>query len=86
MKRDICSDAAGVPTALGPLLVLPQNFGNIFLGETFSSYISVHNDSPSPVTGVNVKVRRGKGGSGGGQMARRRERRKMEMIEIMMVI
>ncbi|XP_046361580.1 trafficking protein particle complex subunit 13-like isoform X3 [Haliotis rufescens] len=29
---------------LGDMLTLPQNFGNIFLGETFSSYISVHND------------------------------------------
>ena len=56
MQRDICSDPSGVPMAVGPLLVLPQNFGNIFLGETFSSYISVHNDSSSLVTSVNVKV------------------------------
>ena len=25
--------------------VLPQSFGNIYLGETFSSYVCVHNDS-----------------------------------------
>jgi len=56
MQRDICSDPSGVPLAVGPLLVLPQNFGNIFLGETFSSYISVHNDSTSTVTSVLVKV------------------------------
>ena len=29
----------------GSLLVLPQSFGNIYLGETFSSYVCVHNDS-----------------------------------------
>jgi hypothetical protein len=29
----------------GGLLVLPQSFGNIYLGETFSSYVCVHNDS-----------------------------------------
>ncbi|KAK2191897.1 hypothetical protein NP493_43g05045 [Ridgeia piscesae] len=42
--------------ALGELLTLPQNFGNIFLGETFSSYISVHNDSAHMCTDVQVKV------------------------------
>merc|ERR1719431_856323 len=56
MKRDIGSDPSGIPIAIGPLLVLPQNFGNIFLGETFSSYISVHNDSVSAVTSVTIKV------------------------------
>merc|ERR1719431_2071006 len=56
MKRDIGSDPSGSPITIGPLLVLPQNFGNIFLGETFSSYISVHNDSVSAVTSVTIKV------------------------------
>lgn len=56
MKQDIGSDPSGIPMAIGPLLVLPQNFGNIFLGETFSSYISVHNDSGSSVTSVTIKV------------------------------
>jgi len=56
MKQDIGSDPSGIPLAIGPLLVLPQNFGNIFLGETFSSYISVHNDSPAAVTSVTIKV------------------------------
>ena len=31
-------------------------FRNIFLGETFSSYISVHNDSAHMCTDVQVKV------------------------------
>ncbi|KAK3734491.1 hypothetical protein QZH41_006515 [Actinostola sp. cb2023] len=42
--------------ALGDLLVLPQTFGNIFLGETFSSYISVHNDSNQTVKDIVIKV------------------------------
>lgn len=41
---------------LGEMLTLPQNFGNIFLGETFSSYISVHNDSSQVVKDILVKV------------------------------
>ncbi|EMP36521.1 UPF0533 protein C5orf44 like protein [Chelonia mydas] len=38
------------------MLTLPQNFGNIFLGETFSSYISVHNDSNQVVKDILVKA------------------------------
>ncbi|WAR23492.1 TPC13-like protein [Mya arenaria] len=38
------------------LLTLPQNFGNIFLGETFSSYISVHNDSNQNCSDILLKV------------------------------
>ncbi|XP_063068868.1 trafficking protein particle complex subunit 13 isoform X1 [Engraulis encrasicolus] len=41
---------------LGEMLTLPQNFGNIFLGETFSSYISVHNDSTQVVKDILVKA------------------------------
>ncbi|XP_043919291.1 trafficking protein particle complex subunit 13 isoform X2 [Protopterus annectens] len=41
---------------LGEMLTLPQNFGNIFLGETFSSYISVHNDSSQVVKDIVVKA------------------------------
>ncbi|XP_044240098.1 trafficking protein particle complex subunit 13 isoform X3 [Ursus arctos] len=41
---------------LGEMLTLPQNFGNIFLGETFSSYISVHNDSNQVVKDILVKI------------------------------
>lgn len=36
-------------------LQLPQAFGNIYLGETFSSYICVHNCTTHPVAGVSVK-------------------------------
>uniref|UniRef100_UPI00359014D8 trafficking protein particle complex subunit 13 isoform X1 n=1 Tax=Myxine glutinosa TaxID=7769 RepID=UPI00359014D8 len=41
---------------LGKMLTLPQNFGNIFLGETFSSYISVHNDSSQLVRDIAIKA------------------------------
>ncbi|XP_041356918.1 trafficking protein particle complex subunit 13-like isoform X1 [Gigantopelta aegis] len=41
---------------LGDMLTLPQNFGNIFLGETFSSYISVHNDSSQTCREIVLKA------------------------------
>lgn len=38
------------------MLVLPQTFGSIYLGETFCSYISVSNSSGHEVTQVGVKA------------------------------
>jgi hypothetical protein len=38
------------------MLVLPQSFGTIYLGETFTSYISVGNHSDRPVTAVGIKA------------------------------
>lgn len=38
----------------GQFMLLPQSFGNIYLGETFSSYICLHNCTPHPVEGVYV--------------------------------
>lgn len=32
-------------------------YRNIFLGEVFSSYVSVHNDSNQPVKDIVIKVR-----------------------------
>ncbi|CAK8675890.1 unnamed protein product [Clavelina lepadiformis] len=40
----------------GELLVLPQSFGNIFLGETFVSYLSVNNESGNDVETVSLKA------------------------------
>ena len=37
-------------------LTLPQNFGNIYLGDTFSSIVSVHNDSANEVNEVVTKI------------------------------
>ncbi|PWA26815.1 hypothetical protein CCH79_00001143, partial [Gambusia affinis] len=57
LMRDDPSTIKGAETLmLGEMLTLPQNFGNIFLGETFSSYISVHNDSNQVVKDILVKV------------------------------
>lgn len=36
-------------------LLLPQSFGNIYLGETFSSYICIINCTTHPVSSVSVK-------------------------------
>ncbi|KAL9662032.1 hypothetical protein QQ045_026860 [Rhodiola kirilowii] len=46
------SDAIGV----SGLLVLPQSFGAIYLGETFCSYISINNSSKFEATDVVIKA------------------------------
>lgn len=56
LKQDL-----GAPLGLelfssGNFLMLPQSFGNIYLGETFSCYMSVHNDSKQSVNDVAVKA------------------------------
>ena len=42
--------------APGCLLVLPQSFGNIYLGETFTSYVCVHNDSTEVCSSVSLRA------------------------------
>ncbi|XP_053689256.1 probable trafficking protein particle complex subunit 13 homolog isoform X2 [Sabethes cyaneus] len=42
--------------AAGQFMLLPQSFGNIYLGETFSSYVCVHNCRAHPVNNVSVKA------------------------------
>ncbi|XP_062543419.1 probable trafficking protein particle complex subunit 13 homolog [Armigeres subalbatus] len=42
--------------AAGQFMLLPQSFGNIYLGETFSSYVCVHNCRAHPVSNVSVKA------------------------------
>ncbi|XP_033636886.1 trafficking protein particle complex subunit 13-like isoform X2 [Asterias rubens] len=42
--------------SVGQLLMLPQDFGSIYLGETFSSYVSVHNDSQHVVKDILLKT------------------------------
>ncbi|KAL2495169.1 hypothetical protein Fot_38926 [Forsythia ovata] len=46
------SDSLGLPG----LLVLPQSFGAIYLGETFCSYISINNSSNFEVREVTIKA------------------------------
>ncbi|XP_022101769.1 trafficking protein particle complex subunit 13-like isoform X2 [Acanthaster planci] len=55
------SPGLGLPSGLecfgvGELLMLPQNFGSIYLGETFSCYVSVHNDSSQVVKDILLKT------------------------------
>lgn len=55
LKKDITT--AGLESVgIGQFLLLPQSFGNIYLGEAFSSYICVHNCTPHPVANVSVKA------------------------------
>ncbi|XP_046661786.1 trafficking protein particle complex subunit 13-like isoform X1 [Homalodisca vitripennis] len=56
LKSDITSVAGAESFAVGQLLLLPQSFGNIYLGETFSSYICVHNDSTQSAKDVTLKA------------------------------
>eukprot|EP00842_Homolaphlyctis_polyrhiza_P006583 jgi/Hompol1/6926/HPOL_002118-RA len=42
--------------SLGSLLTLPASFGNIYLGETFSSYLCVNNESSTAVLDVAFKA------------------------------
>ncbi|XP_033236848.1 probable trafficking protein particle complex subunit 13 homolog isoform X1 [Drosophila pseudoobscura] len=53
---DVFSGIIAETLSAGQVLLLPQSFGNIYLGETFSSYICVHNCSPQPVECINVKT------------------------------
>lgn len=48
---------SGIETiSIGQFLLLPQSPVNIYLGETFSSYICVHNETNDIVRNVCVKV------------------------------
>jgi trafficking protein particle complex subunit 13 len=41
---------------LNETLLLPLSFGAMYLGETFSSYLSIHNHSPFDVASVSIKA------------------------------
>lgn len=41
---------------MGEILTLPQNFGSIYLGETFSCFVSIHNDSLHITQDIHVKT------------------------------
>lgn len=56
MKQDIRTSRGIERFALSGVLSLPQTFGNIFLGETFTCYVCVHNDSDEMTTGVQVQA------------------------------
>lgn len=59
LDSELRADAASLrgleELALGQTLVLPQSFGNIYLGETFTSYVSLHNDSTETCQRVTLR-------------------------------
>ncbi|KAH8287874.1 hypothetical protein KR018_005352 [Drosophila ironensis] len=55
-ESDGIAGACAETLAAGQVLLLPQSFGSIYLGETFSSYICVHNTTTHPVECVTVKA------------------------------
>lgn len=56
LKQDLGAPLGLELFSTGSFLMLPQSFGNIYLGETFSCYMSVHNDSEHTVRDVSVKA------------------------------
>ncbi|XP_039288736.1 trafficking protein particle complex subunit 13 isoform X2 [Nilaparvata lugens] len=56
LKSNVATVAGLETIAAGQFLLLPQSFGNIYLGETFSSYICVHNASSQAAKDVTLKA------------------------------
>ncbi|KAH8389144.1 hypothetical protein KR200_005471 [Drosophila serrata] len=56
LEANVGDGMAGETLAAGQVLLLPQSFGSIYLGETFASYICVHNTTANPVECVTVKA------------------------------
>ena len=44
------------PLGITPFLTLPSAFGTIYLGETFTSYLSLSNHTPYEIENVVIKV------------------------------
>lgn len=56
LKDDATSILQLETVTAGQFLLLPQSFGNIYLGETFSCYVCVHNETSHPVQSVSIKA------------------------------
>lgn len=56
LKHDVTSVPGSETIAASSFLLLPQCFGSIYLGETFSCYICIHNDSNQTVKDVTFKA------------------------------
>lgn len=54
LKDDATAVSQMETLAAGQFLLLPQSFGNIYLGETFSCYVCVHNETNQPVQSVSI--------------------------------
>lgn len=56
LKNDITAVPDLPSVAAGQCLLLPQAFRNIYLGETFSSYICIYNCTPHNIAKVRIKA------------------------------
>lgn len=56
LKDDATSVTQLETIAAGQFLLLPQSFGNIYLGETFSCYVCVQNQVNQQVQNVSIKA------------------------------
>ncbi|XP_026471080.1 trafficking protein particle complex subunit 13 [Ctenocephalides felis] len=56
LEQNVITVCGSETLQVGQFLLLPQSFGNIYLGETFSCYICVHNCTNELVTGVHLKA------------------------------
>eukprot|EP00095_Tigriopus_kingsejongensis_P005454 maker-scaffold224_size251237-snap-gene-1.50 protein:Tk05454 transcript:maker-scaffold224_size251237-snap-gene-1.50-mRNA-1 annotation:"hypothetical protein L798_11742" len=58
LEQDLAADPNALQAlpalAMGQAIVLPQSFGNIYLGESFISYVSLRNDSTDPCQKVTL--------------------------------
>lgn len=57
LQKDPVSVKGTETLCAGQFLLLPQSPVNIYLGETFSSYICVYNEAGQTVNNISVKVR-----------------------------
>jgi trafficking protein particle complex subunit 13 len=58
MISDVENDQKNVDFAISPFLLLPDSFGDIYVGENFSAYIAVVNGNPDgSLTQVTLSVR-----------------------------
>ncbi|XP_014247321.1 trafficking protein particle complex subunit 13 isoform X2 [Cimex lectularius] len=56
LRKDITTVPGSETIAASSFLLLPQSFKDIYLGETFSCYVCIHNHSNHVVKGVTLKV------------------------------
>lgn len=56
LKEDAVAVQQMETIAAGQFLLLPQSFGNIYLGETFSCFVCVHNETKQTVANVSIKA------------------------------
>lgn len=56
LHKDATAVQGAETLSIGQFLLLPQSPVNIYLGETFSSLISVYSETQQPVNNVTIKI------------------------------